>query len=207
MAVIPPLLLLPTMVLDPDGLDELAALCGDLAPRWLVLVGHAVDDEQRPIDEFALAVALVAAHGELRVGVATQVGAGRVPSIIAREATSAELLGACDAVFLEGPIEECADAARVIEALFAPGTHSLTTPTASIAEAVNDPQPSRPGGPPVRFATGGALRGLRDGRFCDLGAIHVAQLPGALPDARDGDLVVLRHPAGRPAALGAAMHP
>lgn len=203
--MIPPMLRLPTLELDREGFGALVELCAALAASWLVVVSRALDASQRGIDEFALASAVAAARDGVRLGVATSLGAARVPSLIAREATSAQLLGACDALVLEGEEAACVDAARIVAALFTPGRHSVATPTSAIAEAVNDPQPSVAGGPPIRFAAGRALRGLSDGAVADLGEVRVAWPDEPLPDAVPDTLVVLQGGPASPAALRARL--
>lgn len=204
MPVTPAMLRLGPVLLGDGGLVELASLCAEVDGDWLVVLGAGLDEARRGIDEFVLAAAVAALRPGLRLGVATAVGDGRAASVIAREATCAQLLGACDALVLEGEPDACADAARIVAALFTPGHHSLTTPTASIADAVNDPSPSVAGGPPIRFRAGTELRGPSGSASEVVGTAGVLDLSSV---ARPGpwDLVVARHPPLRPRELREAL--
>jgi hypothetical protein len=145
--MIPPLVRLPATLLDHDGIGALAA-CVELAgPGRTVVIGDqrsapgAVRDGSA-LDGFVVAAALAARGMPSRLGVAARVGAGRVASLVAREATAAQLLGACDVLVLEGSPGDCRDAARVIGALFTDGAHTVTTPSSSIVDARNLPLPA-----------------------------------------------------------------
>lgn len=203
--MIGPLLLLPPTLLGREDLDDLAGLAAALSDDWVVVVGEQLDRAHRALDPFCVAAALAALRPGLALGVEAAVGAGRVPSLLAREATAAELLGACRALVLRGDDDACADAARIVERLFTPGVHTLATPTASITEAVNDPQPSVEGGPAACWAAGASLRRLEGAVAHDAGEVEEVALPGALPDPRPGRLVVLRHPPASPSALASAI--
>jgi hypothetical protein len=199
--MIPPLVRLPATTLDDGDLEGLAAVAGRL-PGRTVLVGVQRDARGAELDEFVVAAAL-AARGARGIGVAARVDAGRAASVVAREATTAQLLGACAVLLLEGPPGACRDAAVVVSALFAPGVHAVTTPTASVVGARNLPLPDVPGGPPVAWREGDGLYSLVDREPRRVGAATVAP-PGALPDAA---LVVLAHPLGPPALLVGALGP
>ena len=191
--MIPALLRLPSSSLGPDALDALAALVVARSPGQLVLLGPQRTTTGEKLDEFTLAAALVARDERVRLGVATSVGAGRAPSLVAREATTTQLLGACELLLLEGEPSACRDAAAIIEALFAPGAHTVTTRTASITGAVNDPVPSVDGGPPVLWRDGAALHRLVAGAETRVGDALDVPLPGALPAPAPGTLVVAVH--------------
>jgi hypothetical protein len=198
------LVAIPATVLEPDGLDALASCVRALGDGRVVLVGAQRGSSGEVLDEFVVTAAVAARSPGSRVGVVARVGQGRAASVIAREATAAQLLGACEVLLLEGAAERCEDAARVITALCTPGTHTLRAGDEHVVDAPNLPQPSQPGRPAVRWRDGAALRGLVDGVPCDLGSVvDISDLDG-LPAAHRGTLVVLDAPlapAPRLAAL------
>jgi hypothetical protein len=200
------LLRLPeTILADTADLDALAGLVGTLSKSWLVVLGAQRNGLGDPLDEFAVASAIVARDSSVRVGVATSVGGGRVHALVAREATTTQLLGACDVVLLEGDPAVCRDAARIVTALFQPGTHSMETPSGAIDGAVNDPVPSVTGGPPVLWREGSALRRLVDDVEASVGDVRDVAVPGPLPEPTENVLVVARHEVGSPTLLRTAL--
>ena len=202
--MIPALLRLPATTLGPgDSVDDLAAVALALGEDRTVVVPAQRDAAGEVLDEFVIAAAL-AARGAGRLGVAARVGAGREASVLAREATAAQLLGAADVVVLEGPPSRCRDAATVMVALFTPGAATVSTPTASVLEAPNLPLPDVDGGPPVLWRDGDALVGLVDGSPSVLGAAVDATVD-ALAAARPATLVALRAELGPASALRDAL--
>ncbi len=173
---LPGLLRLPGDLASVGTLEELAVHVARLRGTGAtVLLGTLRLGRGPALDAFCVASAL-AARGLDGLGVTASIGAGRAPSIIAREATAAALCGGCDVLVLEGRPTDCEDAARVVTALFTPGRHTLATATTSIAEAVNDPLPPRPIA--VCWRDGDELRTLVDGVATTVGeALDVA--PGA----------------------------
>jgi hypothetical protein len=158
-----------------------------------VLVGTQRTASGDALDEFTVAAALRARDRRVRLGVATQVGAGRAPSLLAREATTTQLLGACEALLLAGAPEACRDAAAILGAMFEPGAHTLVTTTASIDGAVNDPVPSVEGGVAVLWRVGDELHGLDGGDDAVVGVALDATLDAPLPEPTPGTLVVVHH--------------
>lgn len=205
--MIPALLRLPASSLEPDALDALAALVDERSRGRLVLLGPQRSATGAELDEFTLAAALVARDSRVRLGVATSVGAGRAPSLVAREATTTQLLGACELLLLEGEPAACRDAAAIIDALFAPGAHTVATRTASISGAVNDPVPSVDGGPPVLWRDGAALHRLVAGTETRVGDALDVPVPGVLPAPTPGTLVVAVHEVVPVDQLAAAFGP
>jgi hypothetical protein len=201
--MIPALLRLPATSLGPGGLDALCDLVVQLSNDRLVLIASPRTPAGDALDEFTIAAALVARDERVHLGVATSVRAGREPSMIAREATTAQLLGACDVLLLEGDAASCRDAATILGALFEPGTHTVTTPTASIDRAVNDPVPSVVGGPPVVWRVGDELHRL-EGTDTVVGDVVDLSLPCVLPAPVLGTLVVAHHEVVAVDQLGAA---
>jgi hypothetical protein len=187
--MIPALLRLPAVPLEPDGLAELAGLVAALSRRWCVLVGPARTAAGSALDEFTLATALAVVSGT-RVGVAATLDAGRAPGIVAREATTSQLLGACEVLLLEGPVPSCRDAAKVVGALFTPGAHTVTTPTASVTGAVNDPVPDVDGGPAVLWREGADLCRLVGGEPDRVGGVLDVAPGDPLPAPEPATLVV-----------------
>jgi hypothetical protein len=202
--MIPALLRLPTTSLASDGFDAVCDLVVRLSAERLVLIGSPKSAAGNDLDEFTIAAALVAHDPRVRLGVASSVGTGRAPSMLAREATTAQLLGACDVLLLEGDAASCRDAATIVGALFTPGTHTMTTRTASIDRAVNDPVPSGLGGPPVLWRVAGALHRLVEGDDTVVGDVHDVSLPAVLPAPVAGSLVVAHHEVVAADDLGAA---
>ncbi len=201
--MIPPLVRLPATLLDHDAIDALAR-CVELAGQGrTVALGDQRATSGAVLDGFVVATALAARGGPGRLGIVASVGTGREASIVAREATAAQLLGACDVLVLEGPAADCRDAARVIGALFTEGVHTVTTPSASIADARNLPLPDVLGGPPVCWREGDDVLQLVDGAVASCGHAVVADPP--LPAPTEGVLVVVELALDTPAVLAAAL--
>lgn len=183
----PALLRLPDELEGVDSFAALGAAIDELGTAATVVLGR-LRIGGVVLDEFAVAGALGSGPTPRRLGVATPVGAGRAASIIAREATAASLLGGCEVLLLEGAPASCVDAARVVAALFTPGRHTLSTATASITEAVNDPLPS--GELMVCWRDGPALVSLVGGAVAEVGEVReTAAMPPA-PEAVAGRLCV-----------------
>ena len=192
--MIPSILRLPSLLVDTSDLDELAELVEQLATSWTVVIGTGFDAWGHELDAFVLAASLAPVLGHRPVGVAASIEAGRAASMVAREATTTQLLGTCDALLLEGDPAACHDAAVIVEALFVPGSHTVATDTAQIVDAVNDPVPSVEGGPPVLWRDEGRLRRLGDdGHAIDVGHVLEVELTAALPVPKVATLVVARH--------------
>jgi hypothetical protein len=204
--MIPSLLRLPAASLGRGALDVLAELVASLSAGRLVVVGAQRTAAGGELDAFTVAAALVARRTHVRVGVAASVGAGRHSSMLAREATTAQLLGACEVLLLEGDPQACSDAATIVGALFEPGRHTLSTTTESILDAVNDPTPSVTGGPPVLWRVGGELHRLVDGADAVVGEVLDVAPRAPLPAPARGTLVVAHHDEVPVDALRAAMH-
>jgi hypothetical protein len=202
----PSILRLPPLLVDMSDLGALAELVARLSVAWMVLIGASRSAAGDELDPFVLAAALASALHGRPLGVATDVGAGRTASMVAREATTTQLLGGCDALVLEGEPGACRDAALVVEALFEPGTHTVATPTAQIVDAVNDPVPNVEGGPPVRWRDGGRLRRLGvDGAAVDVGDVLDIELSEVHQVSRPASLVVVQHPHVTVRELSAAL--
>jgi hypothetical protein len=201
--MIEPLVRLPAMLLDHDALDALVE-CVEVAGQGrTVLLGDQRGVSGGQLDAFVVATAVRARGTAAGLGIAATVGAGRMASLVAREATAAQLLGACDVLLLEGSTPECRDAARVIGALFTEGAHTVTTRTESIVEARNRPLPDVVGGPPVYWCEGDDVVQLVDGDVAPCGRVIAATLP--LPAPAPGALVVAEHDLDTPMALAAAL--
>ncbi len=201
--MIPPLVRLPATRLDHDAIGALAT-CVELAGAGrTVVVGDQRGASGTALDAFVVAAALAAGGVAGAIGIAATVGAGRAASVVAREATAAQLLGACDVLVLEGPAPDCRDAARIIGALFTEGAHTVSTPSASIVEARNLPLPDVVGGPPVCWCEGDDLLRLVDGSPAACG--RVARTDPPLPAPVEGVLVVVELAVGTPGALAAAL--
>ncbi len=201
--MIPALLLLPASILGQGDLDDLAALVAELGVDRTVLVGAQRDPAGHVLDEFAVAAAL-ASRPSGSLGVAARVGSGRAASIVAREATATQLLGCCDVLLLDGDPPRCRDAAEVIEALLAGGSHTVTTPTEHVESARNYPVPDAAGGVAVLWRDGEALV-RRDGAEAVVCGSVVIATPSALPRPAGGELVVLDVAPGAPASLASAL--
>lgn len=195
---------LPATEMHDGGCDDLASCVWALAAGRTVVVGAHRTPSGHVLDEFVIATALKAARPTCSVGVAARVGAGRAASVIAREATAAQLLGACDAIVLEGDPAACVDAARVVVALFAAGTHTVSSGLEHIDAAQNLPGPLD-GGPPVVWHDGDALLGLAAGTVVRVGDVVHAAATTALDPPVAGTLVVVDHELAAPAALAAAL--
>jgi hypothetical protein len=201
--MIPPLVRLPATLLDHDAIDALAR-CVELAGEGrTVVLGDQRATSGAVLDGFVVAAALAARGAPGRLGIAASVGTGRAASIVAREATAAQLLGACDVLVLEGTAADCRDAATVIGALFTEGAHTVTTPSSSIVDARNLPLPDVAGGPPVCWREGDDVLQLVDGAVATRGRAVVAAVP--LPAPTEGVLVVVEAPLDTPAVLAAAL--
>src|SRR5271170_2936022 len=122
----PALVRLPSTVLSSGSAVQLAACVDAVGDGRTVLIGTQRSESGDDLDAFVVAVAVAQATTGL-VGVAAPVGAGRAASIVAREATAAQLLGACHALYLDGDAATCRDAATVIAALFTDGVHTVST--------------------------------------------------------------------------------
>lgn len=201
--MIPPLVRLPATLLDHDSLDALAR-CVELAGKGrTVALGDQRARTGAVLDGFVVAAALAARGAAGRLGVVASVGTGRAASLVAREATAAQLLGACDVLVLDGPAADCRDAARIIGALFTEGVHTVTTPSSSVVDARNLPLPDVLGGPPVCWREGDDVLQLVDGAAASRGRVVVAAPP--LPAPTEGVLVVVELALDTPAALAAAL--
>jgi hypothetical protein len=200
--MIPALVRLPATTLAPASIDDLVAVAVALGEDRTVVVPAQRDATGDVLDEFVVA-ASHAARAAGRLGVAARVGAGRAASVLAREATAAQLLGAADVVVLEGPPAQCRDAAAVMAALFTPGEATVTTPTASVQAARNLPLPDVDGGPPVCWRDGDDLVGLVDGSPSRLGT--VAEVTVDELSTSTATLAVLRAQEGPPSALRDAL--
>ena len=202
--MIPPLVRLPATVLDHDALEDLACCVDAVAPGRTVLVGVQRASDGAELDEFVL-VAALAARRATSLGVAARIGAGRYASIVAREATAAQLLGACDVLVLEGEPAACRDAAVVVTALFVEGVHTVTTPTTQILGARNRPVPNVDGGPPVCWRVGPTLFQLVEGEPVACGRAVDLDAAMPLPEAEHGVLVALGHEPVTPGELAAVL--
>jgi hypothetical protein len=202
--MIPSLVRLPPAVLDAGSMGALASCADAVGTGQVVLLGPQRTDEGHELDSFVVAVA-VAQHASADVGVAVRVGAGRVASIIAREATAAQLLGACHALFLDGDVASCRDAATVIATLFVEGTHTVVTGTARVDGARNLPVPDVEGGPGIFWRDHDEVwRQSPDGpQTC--GELREMPCTPAIPVLDPGSLVVLDHPVARVDELAAAL--
>ena len=203
---------LPATVLEPGGLGALASCVRVLSSLGTVLVGPQRDAAGEVLDEFTIAAALrscVDRNGlaGIRLGVAASVANGRAASIIAREATAAQLLGACDVLLLAGDARHAEAAATITGALFLPGAHTIEAGEERIDGAVNLPQPE-PGRPLVRWHDAGSLW-LREGavarRAGDVVRVPAAGLAASGTATGTGTLVVVEHPLGPPGDLVAAL--
>jgi hypothetical protein len=201
--MIAPLVRLPTTLLDHDALDAFVRCVEVAGEGRTVLVGDQRVAAGGRLDAFVVAAALRARGAAASLGIAAALGAGRMASLVAREASAAQLLGACDVLVLEGSTSECRDAARVIGALFTAGAHTVTTPTASIVEARNLPLPDAVDGLPVCWCEGDEVVQLVHGEVASCGRARAATLP--LPDPAEGELVVVEHGLSTPMALAAAL--
>ncbi|HUD69786.1 MAG TPA: hypothetical protein VMQ40_06080 [Acidimicrobiales bacterium] len=202
--MIPSLVLLPSAVLDEGSIGALASCVEAVGRGRVVLLGNQRTDAGHELDSFVVAAA-VAQHASADVGVAVRVGAGRAASIIAREATAAQLLGACHALFLEGDVASCRDAATVIATLFIEGTHTVITETAHVIGARNLPIPDAEGGLDVFWRDHDEVwHQSPDGpRPC--GELHEMPCTSAIPAPDPGALVVLDHPVADVDELAAAL--
>jgi len=203
--MIPPLVRLPATTLDHGALDPLARCVGEVASGRTVLLGTHCATTGDELDEFAIASSISVRCPDAALGVAARVSAGRTPSIVAREATAAELLGACEVLLLEGDVADCRDAALIIGALFTEGAHTVTTPSAVVVGARNLPLPDVEGGPPTCWREGAALLRLVDGTPATCGSVVECRADEPWPAPEPGVLVVIEHPIGTPAALLAAL--
>jgi hypothetical protein len=203
--MIPPLVRLPATRLDLDGLAVLAGVVERLGAARTVILGAQRRADGVELDEFVVATSIAWRCEGTALGIAARVDAGRAASVVAREATAATLLGACDVVVLEGPTAACRDAAEVLVALFTEGVHTVTTPSASILAARNLPLPDAQGGPPVCWRDGSVLLQLVDGSASESGTVVEVAAGGPLPAPEPGVLVVVAHPLGTPSALAAAL--
>jgi len=203
--MMPALVALPTTVIAAGELEELAACVRALGRAATVLVGTHRDAAGHVLDEFVLAAALAALAPSVRLGVAARAGQGRAASVIAREATAAELLGACDVVVLHGDAAACADAAAILAVMFTPGAHTASHGDERVVGARNLPQPSVAGAPRVAWREGAALIELRDGVRTTCGAVLASPVGARWPEAAPGSLLELSAPLGPPRALAASL--
>lgn len=203
--MIPPLVRLPTTVVDHRSIDVLARCVEALAVGTIVLIGPQHGATGDELDEFTIASAISARCPGAALGIAARVGAGRTPSIVAREATAAQLLGACEALLLDGTASDCRDAARIVSALFSEGSHTVTTPSALVVGARNLPLPDIEGGPPTCWRDGTRLIQLIDGEPVVCGSVVECRADDVWPAPEPGVLVVVEHPLGTPDALAAVL--
>jgi len=205
--MIPALVALPTTVFDQGDLDDLVACVRLLGEGRTVLVGPQRRADGAILDEFVIAAAIAARDVSAVVGVSARVCSGRAASVVAREATAAQLLGACDVLLLEGTPARCADAAVVIAALLTPGHHTVEAGEEHVVNAPNLPQPSTPGAPMVLWADGAAVHAGAGEDPLALGVRTALRAPGPLPAAVPGTLVTLDAPLLTPRALAALLSP
>jgi hypothetical protein len=203
--MIPPLVRLPATVLDHDALDALARCVEKVAGGRTVLLGAQRAAGGDVLDEFVVATSMMPRCPTAAIGIAARVGDGRQASIVAREATAAQLLGACDVLVLDGDSAACHDAARVVTALFTEGVHTVTTPSAIVIGARNLPLPDVAGGLPVCWREGRDLLRLVDGDRVVCGTVVERDADTPLPAPEPGVLVDVRHRLGTPTALAAAL--
>jgi hypothetical protein len=202
--MIPSLVRLPQAVLDEGAVAPLAACADAIGGGHVVLVGPQRTDQGHELDAFVVAAA-VAQHSSTLLGVASRVGAGRAASIIAREATATQLLGACHALLLEGDVASCRDAATVIATLFSEGTHTVITDTARVDGARNNPLPDVEGGPGIFWREHGdvwhqtPVGPQRCGDVLEMPCS--SEIPGPVP----GSLVMLDHPVAGVTELAASL--
>ena len=191
--MIPSLVRLPAAVLGAGSIAALATCADAVGVGRVVLVGAQRTDEGHELDAFVVAAA-VAEHSRALVGVAVRVGAGRAASIIAREATAAQLLGACHALLLEGDASSCRDAATVIATLFVDGIHTVVTGTERVDGARNNPVPELGSVPDIFWREHTDVwRQAPDGpeRCGDVSDVpRTSRIPGPV----SGSLVLLDHP-------------
>ena len=200
--MIPPLVRLPATVLDHDAL----ARCVDaVGQARTVLLGAQRSPHGDVLDEFVVAASISQRRPAATLGVAARVGGGRAASIVAREATTAQLLGACTLLYLEGEASGCRDAAAIVTALFTEGVHSVTTPSARVAGARNLPLPDVTGGPPVCWREGDTLVQLVDGEPAACGTLVEVGAGAPLGVAAPGVLVDVQHRLDTPTALASAL--
>lgn len=181
---------LPPVVLDEDAIEVLARCADAVGDGRVVLVGPQRTADGHELDPFVVAVA-VAHHANAELGVAARVGAGRAASIIAREATAAQLLGACHALYLEGEAASCRDAATVIAALFVVGSHTVVTDTERVDGARNLPVPDVDGGPGIFWRDGDEVWHETPAGPRAVGALVELACTAVLPTPVDGELVEL----------------
>ena len=116
---------------------------------------------------------------------------GRAASIVAREATAAQLLGACDVLRARGDARGLPRrGAAVIGALFTEGAHTVTTPSA-LDRRRAQPAPARRGGRPAGVLARGRRRGPARRRRPSPTCGRAVDAAPPLPDPADGVLVVL----------------
>jgi len=146
-------------------------------------------------DPCTLAGGLAPTTAELVLGVVAAVGPReREPSVLARDLTALDLVsGGRAAVLLEAgddaSPEMVDEAARVCRVLFRGGSAEFTGDYFRLVNAVNNPGPSRPGGPPVLTevvagtpgAEGRVVRGGAD----EVSAVAPAFWRGELPSDAD----------------------
>jgi hypothetical protein len=189
----PSLVLLPPAVLDMGSIATLASCADAVGAGRVVLLGAQRTADGHELDAFVMAAA-AAQHSSAAIGVAVQVGAGRAASVIAREATATQLLGACHALYLEGDVPSCRNAATVIATLFVEGAHTVVTDTERVHGARNLPVPDVEGGPGVFWRERDEVwQQSPDGpRRCG----ERIELPctSAIPAPVAGALLVLDHP-------------
>jgi hypothetical protein len=192
--MIPALVTLPTTVLDDGSVGLLARCVVALGGARTVVVGAQRTDGGTSLDEFVVATAVAELAPDASVGIATQVAAGRAASVIAREATTAELLGACEVVVLEGDAAACSDAAVIVSALFTRGQHTIARGLEYVDGARNLPQPRRDGGPGIVWRDGGDLITLLDGTLARCGSVVTVVAGETMPPPVAGTLVELLCP-------------
>jgi hypothetical protein len=200
----PSLVRLPATVLDEGSLRALGSCADAVGTGHVAVIGPQRSREGDELDAFVMAAA-AAQHSGAMIGVAVRVGAGRAASIIAREATATQLLGACHALVLEGDAASCRDAAVVITALFVEGAHTVVTDTARIDGARNLPVPDVEGVPGVFWRDRGEVwHQSPDGpRRC--GELLEMPSTSTIPAPSPGALVVLDHPVADVHELAACL--
>ena len=201
----PALVRLPAAMLVDGACEQLAACARAVGAGRTVVVGQQRTTDGHPLDEFVVATAIAARAPGVAIGVATRARGGRHASVIAREATTAQLLGACDVLVLDGDAAACADAAAIITALFTAGEHTLARGAERIDHARNVPLPDVEGGPGIVWRDGDALCTLVDGVPARCGIVEMVAPGEPLPAPDPRTLVELEHPVALAADLAASL--
>ena len=199
--MIPPLVGLPATVLVAGDISVLARCASVLCEGRTVVLGEQRTASGEVLDEFVVASAIAAMLPACSIGVIARVGAGRPGSVIAREATAAQLLGACDVLVLDGDAAACSDAAVIIEALFTPGTHVVASGVERVDGARNLPQPSVEGGPRIAWRAGDELWGIDAGAPVRIGDVITVGPDVPLPEPAADTLVMISYLLAPPSFL------